>query len=154
VISTDTVHEHLTTKLAGVVPIDAWGETSYFYNPGRALKRGTYFATIKMKDGDNDRASQLDRSGIWRLNLGIRKATFLSMFDRIPERPAKGEAIKGAWDFTATDIITPHPVYGWMSWIAVLSPSERTWQICLPLILDAHLRACELFKKRQKKSLR
>jgi hypothetical protein len=31
----------------GVVVIASWGETSFFYNPGRAFARGAYFCTIK-----------------------------------------------------------------------------------------------------------
>jgi hypothetical protein len=149
-ISINTVHEHMTTTLPDVVATAGWGETSYFFNPGLQFKRGTYFATIKEKDGDNDRASQLDRPGIWRLNIGIRKATFLSIFNAVPGRPAKGRAIEGQWDFTATDLIAPHPIYGWMGWIAVVSPSETTWQSCIPLIKDAHGRATDAFEKRTK----
>jgi hypothetical protein len=147
-ISKTTVHKYLVETLPDVVAKDAWGETSYFFNPGHLLKRGTYFVTIKEKNGENDRASNLDRAGIWRLNIGICKATFLSIFNAIPERPPKGGVIAGPWDFTATDFITPHPIYGWMSWIAVLSPSEETWQHCIPLIKDAYERASATFEKR------
>lgn len=60
-IGPDTVHEHIINALDGVVPKSVWGETSYFYNPGLRFDRGAYFATIKERDGDNDRASGLDR---------------------------------------------------------------------------------------------
>jgi hypothetical protein len=149
-ISPTTVHNHIMATLAGAVPINAWGETSYFYNPGNRLKRGTYFATIKEKDGENDRASRLDRTGIWRLNIGISKATFLSIFNAMPGRPPKGGVIEGPWDFTATDLVTPHPIYGWMGWIAVLSPSEATWEKCIPFIEDAHGRVAVTFERRVK----
>jgi len=147
-IETDTVHDHLVTALPGVMPKAAWGETSYFYNPGLRFARGTYFATIKEKDGDNDRASNLDRANIWRLNLGVSKQTFASLFGHPPTRPGKGQTIEGPWDFQETDRITPHPVYGWMSWIAVLSPSVETWERCKPLLQDAHARAVTNFDKR------
>ena len=45
-IAKETVSKNIT-GLPGVVPVDACGETSYFYNPGRKRKCGTYFATIK-----------------------------------------------------------------------------------------------------------
>jgi hypothetical protein len=146
-IETDTVHNHLLT-LDGVVPKAAWGETSYFYNPGLRFERGTYFATIKQKDGENDRRSGLDRSGIWRLNMGVSKESFASLFGILPARPGKGQTVEGPWDFWETDRITPHPVYGWMSWIAVLNPSAETWARCHLLLKDAHDRAVANFDKR------
>ncbi len=151
-ISKTTVHEHVLKLLPDVVAKDAWGETSYFFNPGHLLKRGTYFATIKEKDGENDKASNLDRPSVWRLNIGIQKETFLSMFSALPQRPPKGCSIEGPWDFNVTDLIMPHPIYGWMSWIAVLSPSKTTWQHCIPLLKDAHARATVTFEKRIKSS--
>ncbi len=145
-----TVENYITSKLPGVVPTSAWGEVSYFYNPGHRLKRGTYFATIKQKDGENDKGSGIDREGVWRLNMGISRASFADLFGRPPARPGKGAIIEGPWDFTQLDQITPHPVYGWMSWIAVLSPSEVTWRTCIPLLHDAYERARTLYAKRMR----
>ena len=144
----EDVHRFITSTLDGVNPVSAWGETAYFYNPGGVLKRGTYFATIKDKDGDNDRASGLDRDGIWRLNIGIGSQAFLAMFRHKPARPAKGGVIEGPWDFTEIDRIMPHPVYGWMGWIAVLNPGAATFETCKPLITAAHQRAADSFSKR------
>lgn len=134
--------------LPDVVAKASWGETAFFYNPDNRLKNGTYFATIKEKDGENDSASDLTARGLWRLNIGIQKATFIALFGSPPKRPGKGMTIEGPWDFTARDMIMPHPVYGWMSWVAVIAPSQETWQTCLPLIADAHQRAKATFEKR------
>lgn len=108
-IEMEVVHRHLT-EMQGVAPQSAWGETSYFYNPGQRLERGAYFATIKKKDGDNDRASGLDRPGFWRLNIGVSKQTFISTFGAPPPRPTKGQVIEGPWNFREANLITPHPV--------------------------------------------
>ncbi|RNC90787.1 MAG: hypothetical protein ED558_16960 [Oricola sp.] len=149
-IGIETVHAYLTSELDGVRPVEAWGETSYFFNPGGALARGTYLATIKQKDGPNDRASDLDRDGVWRLNIGVGKRRFQAMFGALPTRPPKGETVKGSWDFAAIDRIVPHPVYGWMGWVAVLCPSEPTFKACKPLIAEAHDRAAASFRRRVK----
>ena len=146
-----SIHRFITEELDGVVPQNTWGERAYFYNPGGVLKRGTYFTTIKEKDGENDRASDLNRDGFWRLNMGIHRATFLDLFGSPPTRPGKGETIEGPWDFTDTDVLMPHPVYGWMSWVAIVSPGEATFEQCKTLISDAHARAVETFKKRTNK---
>ncbi len=144
-----TVERFLSEELEGVVPLSAWGEVSYFYNPGHRLKRGTYFATIKQKDGENDKGSQIDREGVWRLNIGVSKPVFKRLFGPPPARPGKGAIVEGPWDFTELDQIMPHPVYGWMSWLAVLSPSDATWEQCIPLVRDAHERARDRFEKRR-----
>lgn len=143
--------ETATTYLAaldGTVPVETWGEVAFFYNPGQQLKRGTYFATIKAKDGENDRASALDRDGVWRLNVGIPPALFETRFGPRPARPVKGGVVTGPWDFTALDQLMPHPVYGWMGWIAVNNPSAQTFEACLPLIKAAHKKAATAFAKR------
>ena len=127
-----------------------WGETTFFYNPELLFTRGTYFATIKEKDGDNDHSSNLNRSGIWRLNIGIPKPLFLQHFGNPPKRPAKGEAIDGPWNFTEINQITPHPVYGWMSWVSVLNPTVETFEICQPFLWEAYKKAQIAFNKRKK----
>ncbi|WP_208347891.1 DUF6194 family protein [Pseudaestuariivita rosea] len=144
----ETVHEFITKELNGVFAKDAWGETSYFYNPGHVFERGTYFATIKQKDGENDKASSLDRDGVWRLNMGVSKGAYFKLFGPPPPRPGKGGIVDGGWDFTAKDQLTPHPVYGWMSWLSVLNPSNETWDKCTALMADAHTRAQKNFEKR------
>ncbi|MEM9715380.1 MAG: DUF6194 family protein [Pseudomonadota bacterium] len=122
------IQTDLTTRFADIIPTSSWGETSFFYNPGAKLKRGVYFATIKEKDGENDRASDLNRDGVWRFNLGLPPKLFEEHFGPRPARPAKGGIIAGDWAFTAADVVTPHPVYGWMGWVAVLNPSKTTYE--------------------------
>lgn len=142
-----TVIDHLAS-LDGVNVVDTWGETAFFHNPGSRLARGTYFATIKEKDGENGRGSHLDREGVWRLSIGTPARVFEDLFGPRPPRPAKGKTVDGDWDFTALDRITPHPTYGWIGWIAVLNPSMGTWARCEPLIADAREKAIATFEKK------
>lgn len=128
--------DHVLTK-------SSWGETAFFANPGGRLPSGSYFATIKEKDGANDRASHLDRDGIFRLNIGPGKGQFEPLFGKPPSRPAKGGIIDGPWDFTVRDVLMPHPVYGWMSWVCVLNPSKATFEEIKPLLNAAHIRALD-----------
>ena len=130
------------------MPVVAWGETSFFYNPGQALPRGVYFATLKAKDGDNDRASNLSRPLVFRLNIGISKPTYRSLFGPPPARPAAGGIVDTGHDFTALDALLPHPVYGWMAWISVLNPSLATFESVKPLLAEAHGMAAAKFRKR------
>jgi hypothetical protein len=138
----------LLQKFDGVTVVEAWGEKSLFYNPGRLLPRGVYFSTLKEKNGDNDRASHLDREDIFRLNIGTTKPLFVERFGPPPSRPGKGGVVDGPWDFTALDTLTPHPVYGWMSWVAVVNPSTETFRDIQPLIEAAYQKAESTFSKR------
>ncbi len=147
-ISIDDIHAYITQTYVGLNIIDSWGEQTYFYNPGKALKRGTYFMTIKEKNGDHDKASDLDREEVFRLNIGLPKPRFIKLFGSPPKRPAKGQAIEGKWHFAKLNLLTPHPVYGWMSWVSVLNPSHQLFEQCKPLIEEAYEKAVAGFNKR------
>src|SRR5688500_16208818 len=70
----------------------AAGDSFFYYDPERNIDpQGKWpFATIVTKDyGEYDNASQLDRPGVFRLNLGVSQATFKSLFG---PRRAAGEA--------------------------------------------------------------
>jgi len=142
------IAKHIVGTFADVRPISAWGETSFFYNPGGKLPRGIYFATIKDKDGDNDRASNLQRPGVFRLNIGISKPTYRVLFGPQPARPAAGGVVGTGHDFTVLDQLLPHPVYGWMSWVSVLNPSAATFDKVKPLLSEAYDLAVGKFAKR------
>ena len=134
--------------------IDSWGESSFFYNPDDIGPRGTYFCTIKEKNGENDKGSALDRNGVFRFNFGVSKSTFLNLFTVIPKRPQKGGTIEGAYNFTDLDCLTPHPVYGWMCWVAILNPSEGSLEKLNHLILESYqLTKLKHAKKRGRVSL-
>jgi hypothetical protein len=126
-----------------------WGEQGIFYNPNSTLKKGVYILTIKEKDGDNDKASNVNREGVYRVNIGLRKETFREMFSFIPKRPPAGGVVEMDYDFTQLDTIMPHPVYGWMAWACVLNPTEQTFKKLKPLIQEAYLLAQEKYKKRK-----
>ena len=110
----EDIENYILKNFKDVYPLNSWGEKSFFLNPGNKLKRGTYFATIKEKDGDNDKASYLNRDDVFRLNMGLNKEIYISLFQTLPKRPAKGCVIDGSYDFQKLDVILPHPVYGWM----------------------------------------
>ncbi len=136
------VSEYVNSKFTGLNVVDAWGEKSFFYNPDNLLKRGIYFCTIKENNGDNDKASFLDRPDVFRVNFGVSKKTFSSIFGTVPKRPTKGNCIDGAYDFTALDSLTPHPVYGWMAWVSILNPSFHSWSH-IEILLEESYQQCK-----------
>jgi hypothetical protein len=145
------IHQ-ITNNYRGLVPKATWGETSLFYNPNNALKSGVYFATIKEHDGENDKASSLDREGVFRLSFGLPPASYEERFGPRPERPAKGAVVAIEHDFTSLNELTPHPVYAWMGWVQVLSPTESTMAELRPLLDEAYVKARTTFEKRTAKS--
>ena len=110
---------------------------------------GIYILTVKEKDGDNDKGSDLNRENIYRVNIGVRKNTFINMFGTVPARPSKGGIVDMPYDFTQTDKILPHPVYAWMSWVCALNPSNTTFERLKPLIQEAYEYAKEKYSKRK-----
>ena len=144
----ESIVEKIVSAYDGVSPKSTWGETSLFYNPGKMLPNGVYFCTIKEKNGDNDKASDLDRDEVFRLSIGISKTTFEKLFGLKPKRPAKGCIVDTGNDFTAINELMPHPIYGWMSWVQILSPSESSFARLLPLLSEAHSNAIIKFNKK------
>ena len=135
----DVIVNHCLERLDGTVAVESWGERGIFYNPDGRLKRGVYVLTIKEKDGDNDCSSQLDRQGVWRVNIGVRKSTFA----------ITGILIKALW------ISCPKwfssLLYIGMGWICVLNPTERTFDVLRPLIDEAYAYAKEKYGRRMRK---
>ncbi len=145
----DNILDYCLSQLEGTVLVESWGERGIFYNPGLVLKRGVYVLTIKEKDGDNDKSSQLNRDHVFRVNLGLRKPTFTAMFGHIPKRPPAGGIVDMPFDFAELNTIMPHPVYGWMGWVCSLNPSPETFEKLKPLIAESYTLATEKFKKRK-----
>jgi hypothetical protein len=119
-------------------PEVAWGDSFFFCGTERTYPMP--FATIVTKDyGDFDCASNLNRPGVFRLNIGISKETYRSLF---------GEAETGH-DFAALDQLLPHPVYAAQSWICVLNPSAETFARVRPLLAEAYTLAASRSGKRE-----
>ena len=91
-----------------------------------------------------DQFSNLKRSGVFRLNIGVGKATFESLYG--PK--SANEADAKTHDFTALDTIMPHPVYGGIFWICVLNPGDKTFETKLrPMLTEAYELAVARYPK-------
>jgi hypothetical protein len=124
----------------------AAGDTFFIYDPRRDLtdKQRFPFATIVTRDyGDFDNRSRLDRAGVYRLNVGVSRETFRSLF---PAAPAP------TLDYTALDTLIPHPVYASQSYVSVLNPSSETFEAVKPLLDEAYAIAVKRVSGRQEPS--
>ena len=110
----EEIFDYAISAYEGVVIAQNWGERGLFYNPEGKLPKGVYILTAKEKDGPNDKASNVNRPDVYRLNLGVSKDTFREMFGDIPKRPGAGQIIDTGHNFEEVDNIMPHPMYGWI----------------------------------------
>jgi hypothetical protein len=133
-------------------PEVAWGDSFFFYDPGGTTPpdRRMPFATIVTQDyGDFDRASQLHRPGVFRLNIDVGRETYRSLFGPQPSRPGDSGVVDTGHDFTALNQLMPHPVYAPQSWVCILNPSEAKFQeVVQPLLADAYNRAASRYASR------
>jgi uncharacterized protein DUF6194 len=106
-------------------PEMAWGDTFFMHKDDA---HQFPFATIVTKDyGDFDNLSNLNRPDVWRLNIGVSKETFDRLF------PAGQN-----YDFAASDVLMPHPVYGPNHFVCILNPSDPSFQEIRPLLDEAY----------------
>ena len=122
-----SVVDYITKTFPEVETTSSFGYTFFFYRSERKLP----FATLIASDYDYDRISNLDRPGVFRLNIGISKQTFQSLFGTTKVDVSN-------YDFTALDVIMPHPDYAKQHFVCVLSPSETTFERVGALLAEAY----------------
>jgi hypothetical protein len=117
----------------GGAPEVAWGDRFLYREPGGVeTARTRPFATIVTGDYPGfDEASDLDRPGVFRLNLSIGRSELATRC------PAPAEAL----DLAALDVVMPHPVYAAQGWACVLNPSPARMAEVDELLTIAHARA-------------
>jgi uncharacterized protein DUF6194 len=135
--------EYIAATFAGVETSNVFGYTFFFRGPDREMP----FATIASADNDYDHVSNLDRPGVFRLNVGVGKDTYRAVVGS--ERPRPGAGVTGC-DFTALDRIMPHPDYAAQGWVCVLNPSDATLATVQRLLAEAYAIAEQRQAKRDK----
>ena len=132
------ITNHITSTFEQVETAVNMGYTFFFYRDDHMHA----FATIASNGNEYEQVSRLDRPGVYRLNLGVRRETFWSLFGR-------GKIDVSAYDFTALDVIMPHPDYSSQHFLCVLSPSEVTFEQLRPLLAEAYDVAVTRYNKRK-----
>ena len=146
--------EEILSDLLGidpnVRPEPYYGERAIFYNPGGVAPLGVLVASVKDYDGPNDKSAELSRAGVYRMSFCVKPATFLRRFGEPPGRPPKGGVIDlGDYDPTRLNTLMPHPVYGWMYWLQILSPTEARFESLRPLIGESLALARARWRERE-----
>jgi hypothetical protein len=102
-----------------------WGDSFFFYDPNDVPEDRRFpFTTIVTKDyGGFDEASNLDREGVYRLNVSVGRERFTEL---IGYPPAQHDEHENDFDYTLIDTVVPHPAYGKQAWVSILNPGART----------------------------
>ncbi len=125
-------------------PEIAWGDAFFYYAPdGEMPQHVQPYATIVTKDYPDDTASELDAPDRWRVNLHVDRATFRELTGEEPRSLSRPR------DYAATDLFSPHPVYGALGWVAVVNPGEQTSETVEQLLREAHEAARARFERRR-----
>lgn len=135
----------VTASEANGSPAAAWGDSFFFYDPDdNAANRRMPFATLVIQDYDGfDTASNLNRPGAFRLNIGVGRTVFQEL---IGYPPAAHADHHGQFDYAAFDRVLPHPAYATQGWVSILNPGEATAAQAQTLLTDAHTRAARRYR--------
>lgn len=127
-------------------------DTHYvFYGPTRdePPESRQPFVTVVTSDA-HDRASDLARPGVFRVNVGISRESYRARFGPEPAWNREGDGtVDTGHDYAALDALMPHPVYSPMGWVCVLNPSAATWDRMRPLVVEAHELAARAHARRR-----
>lgn len=126
-----SIHEYISAAFPDVEAVVSDENTFFFYDPDRMMP----MATLVTNDS-YDTVSDLDRPGVFRLNIGVGKETFDFL---LGEQPSE--------DFPALDQWLPHPFYGSMFWVCVLNPSDGTFETAKSLLAESYVRAVRKYGK-------
>jgi hypothetical protein len=135
-----SITKYILETFADVETEFNYGYTFFFHRSDHKLP----FTTIASSDNEYEQISQLNRPGVYRLNIGVSRETFQALF-------GTDKVDVSAYDFTALDLIMPHPDYAKQHFICVLSPSEETFEKVRPMLAEAYAIAVKRFKRENRK---
>ena len=138
--------------MRGVREIESSGDSFFVYDPMGDLPgdRWLPFATIVTGDR-HDQVSDLDRTGVFRLNIGLTTSTYVARFGPPPTGRAAAELLESRFDYTALDVVMPHPVYAGHHWVCVLNPGAATVPVVDELLAEAYAFAVRKDENRRRR---
>ena len=99
------------------------------------------FVTIGYSDNEFDAVSNLNREGVFRVNIGVSKATFDALL---------GDASTDSIDYSVLNVFLPHPHYAKQHYLSILNPSGENVERTKQLIIEAHAIASKRYQRRTK----
>lgn len=132
------ITNYITSTFEDVESTVNLGYTFFFYRDDRMHA----FATIASTGNEYEKISNLDRPGVYRLNIGVSRETFQAFF-------GTKKINTSDYDFTALDVIMPHPDYSSQHFLCVLSPSEETFEKIRPMLTEAYDISMKRYNRRK-----
>lgn len=124
------------SKLDNVQQEENYGYTFFFVGDDHRLP----FVTLADSDNEYDSVSNLNREGVFRINIGVSRETFTSLL---------GDYNSEDIEYSALNVFLPHPDYAKQNFICILNPSQDNVEKTKALIIEAHANA----KKRLERKL-
>jgi hypothetical protein len=118
-------YEAFIAALENVEREESFGYSFFFVGDDHRLP----FVTIASSDNDFDNVSNLNRNGVFRLNIGISKGTFKKLITESSSDPV---------DYSVLNVFLPHPHYAAQHFICILNPSGENIEVTKKLIEEAH----------------
>jgi len=128
-----TETEAFIMGLENVQQSEAYGYAFFFFGDDHRLP----FVTIANTDAEYDNVSNLNRDGVFRVNIGVSKETFKTLIGEV------GSDI----DYSVLNTFLPHPDYAPQHFICILNPSGENVEATRKLIEEAHAIATNRFNR-------
>jgi len=133
------LHDHIRDNFEGVNVAENEGDSFFIYDPDGDLPPERTFPFATIVTGDHyDTVSALDRPGAYRLNIGLTKATYTTLFGAAPSVRDENGVLTTEFDYSATDSLTPHPIYASQHWVSIVTPSTGSREVIEPLLAEAY----------------
>jgi len=130
--------ETFVAGLENVQRVENFGYTFFFVGDDHRLP----FVTLVNSDYGYDNVSNLNREGVFRVNIGISKETFKNLI---------GESGSESVDYSVLNVFLPHPDYAKQNFICILNPSGENIETTKKLIEEAHAIAAARLRRKAKK---
>src|SRR5688572_21940968 len=103
--------EAFVSQLENVQREENFGYSFFFVGDDHVVP----FVSISDSDNDYDTVSNLNREGVYRVNIGVSRETFAALL---------GDSSSETVDYSALNVFLPHPEYAKQHFVCILNPSE------------------------------
>jgi len=128
--------EAFIAKMDNIQQEENFGYTFFFVGDDHRLP----FVTIADSDNEYDSVSNLNREGVFRINIGLSRETFASLL-------ADPENV----DYTVLNVFLPHPEYSKQHFVCILNPTGENVEVTKNLIVEAHAIAASRLERKTSK---
>lgn len=87
------------------------------------------FVSIAASDNEYDKVSNLNREGVFRINIGISRTAYDEVVGHISSEDV---------DYTTLNVFLPHPEYAKQNFVCILNPSGENAELTKKLMVEAH----------------